>query len=426
MNTILIVDDKENNLISLERVLRRLDVRIIWALSGEEALRACLNHDFALIILDVQMPSMDGYELAGFLRSDPATQDIPIIFLTAVCSSEQYVFQGYASGGVDYITKPFNPDILLSKVKIFLELHKKKNELTSQKAQLESLVHHLKEQIDAREKAEQRLRLANENLEITVFERTADLSRTVKALEDANKQLMIRSTQLRALAGELTMAEHRERERISRVLHDGLQQHLAIVKLQLGLLTDQFDRDELRHATSGIETLVSESIQMSRSLSAELSPPVLYKNGLCAGLEWLACWMMDKHGLHVDLAVEESPELPKDVSVLVFESVRELLFNTVKHSKVSSACVSLKRVDDAGIQISVSDEGQGFDTDRIKPVGESGTGFGLFSIHERIALIGGTLHTTSSPGRGSCFSLTIPNDIAKTQEMHRGQDAFQV
>ena len=119
---ILAVDDKHANLVALERSLAGVAARIITAVSAEEALAATLQHDFALAILDVQMPGMDGYELAEMLMSDGATARIPIIFVTAAHSDEQHLFRGYASGAVDYIVKPYDPVVLVAKVKVFLEL----------------------------------------------------------------------------------------------------------------------------------------------------------------------------------------------------------------------------------------------------------------------------------------------------------------
>jgi PAS domain S-box-containing protein len=119
---ILAVDDKPANLLALERVLAGIPARIIKATSGEEALAASLRHRFALAILDVQMPGMDGYELAEILLADPSTQRIPIIFVTAAYSDESHVFKGYTAGAVDYIVKPYNPSMLLAKVRVFLEL----------------------------------------------------------------------------------------------------------------------------------------------------------------------------------------------------------------------------------------------------------------------------------------------------------------
>lgn len=120
--SILIVDDKEQNLFALEKVLQQADATIIKATSGNEALKITLNNEISLAILDVQMPGMDGYELAELLRSEEKTRSIPLIFLSAVYSDEPHVFRGYQAGAVDFITKPFNPMHLLSKVNILLQL----------------------------------------------------------------------------------------------------------------------------------------------------------------------------------------------------------------------------------------------------------------------------------------------------------------
>jgi signal transduction histidine kinase len=408
MTSVLIVDDKQNSLFALERILQPLEVHLIKASSGDEALRAALNNDFALAILDVQMPGMDGYELADLLRSDSATRDVPIIFLSAAHSTAPDVFRGYASGAVDFITKPFNPEILLSKVRVFLALHAQKSELAGQKAKLLDLVFQLEEQIQARRQAEDCLREANEVLEQKVAARTADLAETVDALKTANEQLVARANQLRALAGELTMAEHRQRQHLSRILHDGLQQHLAIAKLQLNNLAAELKPAELRQTADRIEGLIGESIQISRSLSAELSPPILHEGGLTAGLEWLAAWMPDKHGLVVELVIDGRPDLPEDVNILLFESIRELLFNAVKHAGVSRAWVHLQQTGEGDACIRVQDDGAGFDVRSLEPAGNPGTGFGLFSIRERIGLIGGRLQIDSNPGEGSCFTLMVP------------------
>jgi signal transduction histidine kinase len=433
MPSLLIVDDKPKNLFALEHLLQPLDVHVVKASNGNEALRSALNNDFALAILDVQMPGMDGYELADLLRSDSATRDVPIIFLSAVHSTDPDVFRGYASGAVDFITKPFNPDVLLSKVRVFLALHAQKTELAGQKAELLNLVFQLEEQIKARRQAEDCLRETNEVLEQKVAARTADLAETINALKTANEHLVARANQLRALAGELTMTEHRQRQHLSRILHDGLQQHLAIAKLQLNILTGKLKPDALIQAAGRIENLIDESIQISRSLSAELSPPILREGGLVSGLKWLAAWMPDKHGLKVELVIDARPELPEDVKILLFESIRELLFNAVKHAEVSTARVHLQQTGADEVCLRVQDEGAGFNADCLEPAGSPGSGFGLFSIRERIGLIGGRLHIDSSPGKGSCFTLTVPvrkcNDGDKTINGKKDQqvvDAFFV
>ena len=126
---ILAVDDKPANLIALERVLAGIPARMIKAHSGEEALATSLKHRFALAILDVQMPGMDGYELAELMLGDPATAGTPIIFVTAAYADESHRFKGYDAGAVDYLVKPYDPGILLSKVRIFLELAQHRQDL---------------------------------------------------------------------------------------------------------------------------------------------------------------------------------------------------------------------------------------------------------------------------------------------------------
>ncbi len=136
VSKILIVDDKPENLYALESVLKAVDAEIIKAGTGNEALIATLNHDFALAVLDIQMPEMDGYELAELMQGDEQTRSVPIIFLSAVFSDDVHKFKGYESGAVDFITKPFDPDILISKVRIFLELNRRKAESEERKKKL--------------------------------------------------------------------------------------------------------------------------------------------------------------------------------------------------------------------------------------------------------------------------------------------------
>ena len=129
---VLLVDDTEENLVALEAILEPLDENMIRAKSGEEALRTLLVRDVAVILLDVQMPGLDGFETAALIKQREKTRSIPIIFLTAISKEEQHVFRGYSSGAVDYLTKPFEPDVLRSKVSVFIELHRKNAQLRLQ------------------------------------------------------------------------------------------------------------------------------------------------------------------------------------------------------------------------------------------------------------------------------------------------------
>jgi CheY-like chemotaxis protein len=133
---ILLVDDRPENLLALEAILSALDQTLVRASSGEEALKALLTDDFAVILLDVQMPGMDGFETAAHIKRRERTRDIPIIFLTAINHGPHHTFRGYAAGAVDYISKPFDPWVLRAKVSVFVDLHKKNVQLREQAALL--------------------------------------------------------------------------------------------------------------------------------------------------------------------------------------------------------------------------------------------------------------------------------------------------
>jgi two-component system sensor histidine kinase/response regulator len=120
---VLLVDDVEANLLALEGELARLDCALVRAKSGNEALRQLLKHEFAVVLLDVQMPEIDGYEVARYARENPATRDVPIIFITAMHETEDNALRGYGAGAVDFLFKPINPSILRGKVQVFLELY---------------------------------------------------------------------------------------------------------------------------------------------------------------------------------------------------------------------------------------------------------------------------------------------------------------
>ncbi|WP_214410092.1 response regulator [Sphaerisporangium fuscum] len=162
---ILLVDDREENLIALEAILSSLDVVAVRAKSGEEALKALLSTEFALILLDVRMPGMDGFETAAHIKRRERTRNIPIIFLTVVDSAPDYAFRGYAAGAVDYLTKPFDPWVLRAKVSVFVELYTMNRRLAEQAALL-------------------RERLSVELPEGTAAEVLPELSRRLTAVEE--------------------------------------------------------------------------------------------------------------------------------------------------------------------------------------------------------------------------------------------------
>jgi CheY-like chemotaxis protein len=148
MENILIVDDKNANLVLLEHNLNGLGLNVVKAKSGQEALDKINDFDFALVLLDVQMPGMSGFETAEAIRKNPATKYVPIIFITAMCSQDALKFQGYESGAVDYLIKPVEEQILKSKVKIFIELYQQKKLIEKQREELSKKVEALKKAME--------------------------------------------------------------------------------------------------------------------------------------------------------------------------------------------------------------------------------------------------------------------------------------
>ena len=160
---ILIVDDRPENLLALENLLEGPGLNIVKAGSGNEALSLTFDHDFALVLLDVQMPVMDGFETAELLRSRQKTRHIPIIFVTAISKEERHVFRGYESGAVDYLFKPIDPQVLTSKVRIFVELHERKLAMDRTTRRLEETVDRLRDSEESLRRSEEKYRLLVEN-----------------------------------------------------------------------------------------------------------------------------------------------------------------------------------------------------------------------------------------------------------------------
>jgi PAS domain S-box-containing protein len=236
--------------------------------------------------------------------------------------------------------------------------------------------------------------------------------RAEAALQERTVELERRTAQLSQMASDLTLAEQHAREQLARTLHDGLQQLLVSAAMSL-------DRQVKRGAQRGFGTdellvqakdHIDEAIAAARSLSFELFPPVLHGSGLPAALAWLADWMRKQHGLLVQVSADPLANSDrKDVRTLLFESVRELLFNAVKHARVDRVALNLVLNSDETLCITVADHGVGFDPAKLVDRARGGeVGWGLFSIRERVTLLGGRLTIESAPGQGTRFRLIVP------------------
>ncbi|MCP4106424.1 MAG: response regulator [Desulfobacteraceae bacterium] len=205
---VLIVDDNAANLVALEDTFSDLDVELIKAEKGNDALKEALNHDFALMVIDVQMPEMDGYELAALLRGKKRTQHVPIIFVSAVYSDEYHVYRGYKSGAVDFISKPYNPKTLVSKAEVFISLYTANREF---------------------------------------LEKAEALEQTNKTLQAKNLKRMEAEDELRALLGE--------KEILLREIHHRVKNNMQVItsllRIQARSIKDPDVRAALQRARTG-------------------------------------------------------------------------------------------------------------------------------------------------------------------------------
>ncbi len=239
------------------------------------------------------------------------------------------------------------------------------------------------------EQAVQALKESRDQTELEVRDRTNELDQ--------------RATQLQRLTGELMASEQHERHRLVRILHDHLQQLLASAKYRVASLHRSGD-PSIQTAANDIEELLGEVMEASRSLTSELSPPIVHESGLRTGMEWLAGLMADQHNLAVQLKIEKDIDrIDDNTKILLFESTRKLLLNVVEYAQVRSAEVRIREAAANVLEIMVEDQGAGFDPPSIEH-----SGFGLLRIREHLELIGGRFEIASAPGKGARFTMTVP------------------
>jgi signal transduction histidine kinase len=231
-------------------------------------------------------------------------------------------------------------------------------------------------------------------LEVRVTERTEQLTESQK--------------RLRVLAAALNVTEQRERQRLAVDLHDYLAQLLALTRIKLGLAKRQPMPPPLAEIITDVEEITNKALVYTRTLISELRPAALSEAGLPMALQWLT-EQMQQHDLSVSLQVKTKiPTIPEDQALLLFQSIRELLFNCVKHADSHEATITLERLD-GSLHIQISDHGAGFDlASAHKNEHSPARGFGLFSIRERMLSLGGHFELESSPGNGTTATLVLP------------------
>lgn len=385
---ILLVDDRRENLSALEGLLDELDLVFVRALSGNEALRLTLKNDFALVLMDVQMPDMDGFETAELMRSNPKTRHLPIIFVTAGMKDLQYQFKGYDAGAVDYMAKPIEPVILRSKVRVFRDLYLQRMELELHRRNLQDLVD---------QRTAQLLRSAQE-LEQRVAERTAELQQLNRQLESFAYSV---SHDLRAPLRHIDAFSH--------ILMDDYSREL-----------DEEARGLLYRIVAGCDNM-GKLIDAILALSRTVRQPV---NKIPVSMERLAretfSQLRDQYeGKEIEFLVSELPESQAD-PILLRQVYANLIGNALKYSsrrempKIEVGAYS----EDGETVYFVRDNGVGFDmryADKLFAVFQrlhdrkeyEGTGVGLAISQNIIQRHGGKIWAEAEPDKGATFYFTL-------------------
>jgi len=370
--SILIVDDTPLNLSLIVDYLTEYGFTIRVARSGEMALKRVAYDPPHLILLDVVMPGIDGFETCRRLQASPQSAHIPVIFMTALANPADKV-RGFAAGAVDYVTKPLQQEEVLARITTHLRLHEFTQNLQEQNQLLES-----RGQL---EKA--------------------------RLLEAVSQQ----QQQLQRLNTKLTQIQEDERRQLARELHDEMGQAMTAIRIDLTTIDQQMPPETspfIRERLSEAIDLTDRTLEQIREISLDLRPPMLDDLGLVPTLRWY----INRYALRMNVEAHfESTDLEERLSpeteTTIYRALQEALTNVARHAQATQVRVGLKREGEQ-IAATIEDNGCGFEPYALLAIDSDSQGLGLLGIQERISLAGGLFHIESEPGKGTRIRLTIP------------------
>jgi signal transduction histidine kinase len=247
-------------------------------------------------------------------------------------------------------------------------------------------------------------------VQLSIYELEGDTTGGISIIATDISEQVQAEEKIRSLASQLSMAEQEERQRISQILHDDLQQRLFAIKTQLAFLINNNDQNNISPAAKQeihqVQRWLSDAIGITRSLSIDLSPVILEGEGLAESILWLSSQMKERYGLQVQVDAKDTLNgLDDHMRMLMFQAIRELFFNTVKHSGTSQVTVILEQ-NNQRAHITVSDEGKGFDVATI--MSDSKSAHGLLVLQDRLSLMGCNMEIISEPGKGTQIVIEAP------------------
>ena len=344
---------------------------------ADEHSREITDRAGALLLTEEALESPQGSLLLEALKAQPPWSELPLIILTSGGESRRaglLNLAAAAAGSVTLLERPISTLTLTRSVQVALRSRRRQYQVRDLVAQLANL---------------------NQTLERRVAKRTAE------AVEQAQK--------LRLLSAELSLAEEAERRRIAEMLHDDLQQLLVAAGMQIAALCRTREAARREAIAREIAEILERSLKLTRSLSVELAPPVLYEHGLAAALEWLAAETRKNYNVEVTIEADSLAN-PKaaDVRIFLFRAVRELLLNSAKHAGGSAVHMTMQYGRPDKVRIIVADDGPGFDPNSLDDKRTGSQTVGLLNIRERVSGFGGKFHIDSSPKRGTRITLSLP------------------